>query len=257
MKVITIPCLSDNFAYLIICEQTQTAAVIDVPEASPVLNAINKEKVTLSAILCTHHHADHIDGNDKVCKKYPGIDIVGHASDKGRIPGQTVFLKGDETISIGELKGTWLYTPGHTMGGVTYCFQGAAFSGDALFGGGCGRLFEGTPKDLYGALNEKIGQLSPETKIYFGHEYTINNLRFAKSIEPDNPDLEKRITDEQAKLTSGKFTSPSTLEMEKKTNPFMRCDSQAVIQKAENYCRKSLKNPNEVFGVIRGMKDGF
>jgi len=142
MEIVTIPCLEDNFAYLLICPKTQQAAVVDPSEAAPVQKAIEQQGVELTTILNTHHHWDHVGGNKELKAKYPELIIYGHESDHGRIPEQTVFLKSGDEVRFGEQTGTFLHNPGHTSGAITFVFGNTAFTGDTLFAAGCGRLFE-------------------------------------------------------------------------------------------------------------------
>ena len=257
MKIVTIPCLRDNFAYLLICDKTQQAAVVDPSGADPVINEIERQGVKLTTILNTHHHWDHVDGNQDLNAKYPQLLIFGHESDRGRIPGQTEFLKRGDEVYFGEQSGIFLHNPGHTSGALTYVFGKTAFTGDTLFAAGCGRLFEGTPAQMHDSLNIQIGGLSDETELYFGHEYTEENLCFALSVEPGNAEVNKKIKAVSILRSSGKFSTPTTLAEERLTNPFMRCNSAEI-----HACVKS-KEPNhnlseqEVFRTLRELKNKF
>lgn len=257
MEVITIPCLQDNFAYLIICTQTNDAAVVDPAEATPVLNTIRKTGTNPVGILNTHHHWDHVGGNEELLKKFPRLRVYGHASDKGRIPGQNVSLEEGDLVEIGNLQGHITHNPGHTSGAITYYFENTAFTGDTLFAAGCGRLFEGTPQQMYQSLNEKIGGNPLSTNIYFGHEYTGKNLRFAQSVEPGNPYIHQKLNDVREIRRTGKFTTPSTLEAEYQTNPFMRCDSPEIQATVQKHDPKNDLSPVSVFRVLRQLKDRF
>ena len=257
MKIVTIPCLQDNFAYLLICTKTQQAAVVDPSEAAPVISEIERQGVKLTTILNTHHHWDHVDGNQELIAKYPGLIIYGHVSDRGRIPGQTEFLTSGDEVYFGEQRGTFLHNPGHTSGALTYVFGKTAFTGDTLFAAGCGRLFEGTPAQMHDSLNIQIGGLADETDLYFGHEYTEANLRFALSVESGNAEIQKKVKAVSALRSSGKFSTPTTLAEERLTNPFMRCNSAGI-----HACVKS-KEPQhnlaeqEVFRTLRELKNNF
>ncbi len=257
MQVVPIPCLSDNYSYLIICEKTRQAGVVDPSEFTPVWEEIQQQGIELIAILNTHHHWDHVGGNEKLIQKLPNLKVYGHHSDRGRIPGQNVFLDEGHVVTVGSLEGHITYNPGHTTGAVSYYFEDSVFTGDTMFAGGCGRLFEGTAGQMYRSLNEKIGAYPATTKVYFGHEYTESNLRFALSVEPGNPQLQEKMAQVQAIRRNGGYTTPSTLASEKQTNPFLRCDSseiQALFKK-----RKPQKEitPVAVFKEIRLMKDSF
>ena len=257
MEIVTIPCLKDNFAYLLICTKTQQAAVVDPSEAIPVINEIESQGVQLTTILNTHHHWDHVGGNQDLNAKYPQLFIFGHELDRGRIPGQTEFLKKGDEIHFGEQRGTFLYNPGHTSGALTYVFGKTAFTGDTLFAAGCGRLFEGTPSQMYDSLNIQIGGLTDDTELYFGHEYTEANLRFALSVESGNVELHKKIKRVSALRSSGKFSTPTILSEERLTNPFMRCNSaeiQAYIKSKEAHHNLAEQ---EVFRTLRELKNNF
>ncbi|MBF0287350.1 MAG: hydroxyacylglutathione hydrolase [SAR324 cluster bacterium] len=257
MKIIPIPCLSDNYSYLIICEKTGQAGVVDPAEFSPVWEKIHQQSIELVAILNTHHHWDHVSGNTKLIDKIPGLKVYGHHSDQGRIPGQNVFLDDGDIVTIGNLEGHITFNPGHTTGAVSYYFEDAAFTGDTMFAGGCGRLFEGTAGQMYRSLNEKIGAHPSATKIYFGHEYTESNLQFALSVEPGNQTLQEKMTQVQEIRSKGGYTTPSTLESEKQTNPFLRCDSTEIQELFKQRKPQKEVTPIAVLKEIRLMKDSF
>jgi len=257
MKIITIPCLQDNFAYLLICKNSHEAAVVDPSEAIPVKNALIKHKVKLKAVLNTHHHWDHVGGNKELMDENPDLKIYGHESDRGRIPGQNVFLKNGEKVYFGEKSGTFLYNPGHTSGAITYLFDKSAFTGDTLFAAGCGRIFEGTYAEMYDSINNIIGKLPSETKLYFGHEYTENNLNFALSVEPNNKAIHKRLTYVKFLRSSGKFSCPTTIEEERKTNPFLRCSASEICKFVTSKDSNNNLSEIEVFKFLRELKDRF
>lgn len=257
MKVVPVPCLRDNYAYLIICEETGEAGVVDPSEARPVLREIQNLGVQLAAILNTHHHWDHVGGNDELLNHYPHLAVYGHASDKGRIPGQTVFLEEGDKVAVGKLNGSLTHNPGHTTGAITFYFEDAAFTGDTLFAAGCGRLFEGTPQDMYISLNKKIGGRAPETRLFFGHEYTESNLRFALTMEPNNQAIQNRLAEVRELRAKGLPTTPSTLAQEWATNPFMRCDSTELQATAQKHGKADPADPASVLQVVRKLKDSF
>jgi len=257
MKVIPIPCWKDNYAYLVICTETKQAGIIDPTDAIPVIREIEAQAVTLVAILNTHHHVDHVNGNLAILRRFPKLKVYGHASDIKRIPGQTEFLEERDPVRIGNLTANITHNPGHTTGAITYYFEGSAFVGDTMFAAGCGRLFEGTPAEMHESLNHIIGDHDASTKIYFGHEYTENNLKFALSLEPDNLETQERLKRVQAVRKAGQPTTPTTLKEEFQTNPFMRCERptiQAAVQKIEP---DNDLSPFEVFRVLRKIKDHF
>ena len=257
MKVITIPYSFDNYAYLIICEKTGDAAVVDPGEYYPVYRELKKHEIQLKAVFCTHHHGDHIGGLRELCDEFDGIAIYGSAEDSGRIPGMNFPLTEKSTVSIGEITGQVLATPGHTRGSICYSFKDHLFTGDTLFGGGCGRLFEGTALDMYESLNGKLRKLPKETKVYFGHEYTSQNLKFARFVEPGNIAIAQRLAEIDNKQGTPLMTTPSTMQLECATNPFLRCEEEGVAQKAAEQSHVDPLDPLAVFTVIRKMKDSF
>ncbi len=257
MRVIPIPCLQDNYAYLIVCETTNQAGIVDPSEFRPVWQEIERQRVQLVAILNTHHHWDHVGGNKKLLRKVPELKVYGHHSDQGRIPGQNEMLEETDKVRIGKLEARLTHNPGHTTGAISFYFEDAVFTGDTLFAAGCGRLFEGTPQDMYSSLNEKIGAHAPLTKVYFGHEYTENNLKFAQFLEPDNAWVQKKLQETRRMRKAGKFTTPSTLESEWQTNPFMRCDSPQIRAAVKRYDPQNDLTPVSVLRVVRQLKDDF
>lgn len=253
-----IPCLTDNYAYLLRCEETGATAVVDVSEAGPVLDAVAREGDRLDAILSTHHHPDHVGGNETVCAKFPGIPVYGHESDRGRIPAQTVFLKDEDTFSIGSLHVRALHVPGHTTGAVTYVVSSAddtvaLFTGDTLFCAGAGRIFEGTPELMARSL-ATLGALPGSAWVYCGHEYTLSNLKFAAYAEPDNEDVSHAIERVTGLLAEGRPTIGTTIDDELRTNPFLRLRSASL--------RAKLRIPAgaddaKALAVVRAAKNAF
>ncbi len=257
MEIVTIPCLNDNFAYLLICPASGEAAVVDPSESGPVIQEIEKRGVRLTAVLNTHHHWDHVGGNQKLMEKYHDLQICGHDSDRKRIPGQSVFLEDGDPVSFGCVSGHIIHNPGHTSGAVSYVFGDAAFSGDTLFAGGCGRLFEGTPEQMHDSLNQRIGSLPGETRIFFGHEYTENNLKFALSVEPDNKRIAAKLTRIKKCRVQGRFSTPTTIKEERETNPFMRCGKKGIQSTLKPQLSGEPITESTVFAVLRNMKDKF
>ncbi len=257
MRVEIIPCHFDNFSYLLICEKTGKAAIVDPAEYYPVSKAIGEQGIEIQVAYCTHHHADHIGGLEDLLNEFPGLSVYGHESDERRIPGMNRSLTDGSDIRIGNLKGEVIYTPGHTSGSICYQVEDALFTGDTLFGAGCGRLFEGSPKQMYGALNMKIKPLPPQTKVYFGHEYTIQNLKFADFIEPDNELVRQRLELAVGARENGKLTTPSTLKLECETNPFLRCEEQGVVESVTEKLMGEALDPLSVFTALRKLKDSF
>jgi hydroxyacylglutathione hydrolase len=254
MRIVPIACLSDNYAYLVV-DAGGVAAIVDASEAGPIREAIKREKVVVEKILSTHHHWDHVGGNEELAAEL-GVPVVGHASDRGRLPGLSVEVEAGATVTVGGLTAHCLHVPGHTLGAVTYFFDTpkarAAFTGDTMFCAGCGRLFEGTPAQMHASL-EKIAALPDDTRVYCGHEYTSNNLRFAGSIE--SSEAVAQASARAARLRSeGKPTVGTTIAEERATNPFLRVRSTAI--------RRSLSidgaaDDATAFAVIRKAKDDF
>jgi hydroxyacylglutathione hydrolase len=255
MKLVQIPLLRDNYGYLIVCQKTNSAAIVDPSESEPVLRRIEQENITLTAILNTHHHRDHTGGNEGLLagKK---LEVYGHKSDQGRIPGLTRGVDEGDDITVGELRGKVLFIPGHTTGHVAYLFDNNLFCGDTLFTAGCGRLFEGTAEQMQASL-KKLMALPDETKVYCGHEYTESNLRFAMTLEPKNHKLVSRLERVQALRARGLSTVPSTIEEEKHTNPFLRWESKEIQASLKVRTPDLRIDPVSVFAQIRKLKDAF
>lgn len=233
LQIERIPTFQDNYTYLVICEATREAAVIDAPEADPVIRRVEETGAKVTKILSTHHHPDHSMANPKLAERY-GVPVIGHVSDSGRIPGFTDGVDEGDTVLVGEETARVLFIPSHTTGHVAYVFDDAKalFSGDMLFAAGCGRLFEGTPAMMYDALCQKLNLLPDDMRVFCGHEYTESNLRFAAHVEPENEDVKRKLEWAEglrAKAAADwhdagpdEMTIPSTIGDEKKTNPFMR-----------------------------------
>jgi hydroxyacylglutathione hydrolase len=255
MKVIQIPLLRDNYGYLIVCEETNEAAIIDPSEAEPVLRQGEREKVKLRAILNTHHHRDHTGGNAGLLQRM-ALEVYGHRSDAGRIPGLTHPLDDGDEIRIRDLKGTVLFIPGHTKGHVAYLFDNKLFCGDTLFVAGCGRLFEGTAEQMHRSL-ERLKELPPDTLVYCGHEYTEKNLQFALTVEPNNKKLAEKLGRVRSLRGKGISTVPSTMAEERETNPFLRWDSAEIQANLKRRFPEIPLNPVSVFAKVRELKDSF
>jgi hydroxyacylglutathione hydrolase len=240
LQVERIPTLGDNYTYLVICEQSGEAAIVDAPEADPVIRRVEQIGATVTKVLSTHHHLDHSAANPDLAKRY-GVPVYGHASDDGRLPGLTNGLEEGDTIEVGRERAHILHIPAHTRGHIAYVFDGAdaVFSGDTLFAGGCGRLFEGTPEMMYTALCEKLATLPDSMRVYCGHEYTASNLAFAAHVEPENDAIRAKIARVEKiranaaadwhDATPAEMTIPSTLADERATNPFMRASDAAEL----------------------------
>ncbi|GAA6049603.1 hypothetical protein JCM3770_005030 [Rhodotorula araucariae] len=250
MRVIPVPCRSDNYEYLIIDEQTKTTAVVDPFDPPKLQAAAENEGVKLGQyLLTTHGHHDHAGGNDKTVQAYPTIKVYAGGENVSAV---TDVLKDGDKFKIGELDVTAVYTPCHTRDHICYFVEDkaknerAVFTGDTLFISGCGRFFEGEPHEMHVALNEKLAALPDDTKVYCGHEYTKSNVAFSSKVDPENPAIQKLVQFCEANdVTTGKFT----IGDEKEHNVFMRTSSPAV-QKATN-----TTDPIKAMGVLREMKN--
>jgi hydroxyacylglutathione hydrolase len=229
LEIIPVPCLEDNYAYLVLKEGTNEAVVIDACEAAPIEAELTKRNLKLTAILTTHHHHDHVGGNQNLVERWKA-PVVGHFSESSRIPGLSTPLRDGEELTVGKLSFRALHVPAHTRGALAYVTLGACFTGDTLFTGGAGRLFEGTPEDLFRALFFVLGRLSPSTMFYTGHEYTLKNLTFARRIDPHNQALQTRYEEVVAKRKSGEYSAMASLALERQTNPFLRVDRPEVAR---------------------------
>lgn len=257
MQIHRLPVLTDNYIFVLHSSDQNLAAVVDPAVAEPVIQCLQGLQANLVAIFNTHHHRDHVGGNRALLQQYPGAVVYGGAEDRDRIPGQQVFLKEGDRVEFAGRVAEVLFVPGHTRGHIAYYFPptatdpfGELFCGDTLFAGGCGRLFEGTPAQMLASLT-KIRSLPDTTRIWCAHEYTLQNLQFAVSVDCSNLELQARLTQVTAVRRQSQATIPSQLGLEKQTNPFLRWDDpqiQAVVQS---------QNPVQTFARLRGLKDQF
>lgn len=253
LELITILCLSDNYAYLLHDADTGRTAVVDVPEAGPILAALDAHQWRLTDILITHHHSDHIDGVDALRAK-THARVYGAAADAHRLPRLDEALTGGTSFWLGSAEVHVLDVPGHTIGHIAFHIPSRqmAFTADSLMAAGCGRLFEGTPRQMHASL-AKLAALPPETLICSGHEYTTSNLRFAMTLEPGNPALISRVAEVAALRAIGTPSVPVRLQTELDTNPFLRAHLPALKAAA------GLPDADDVtvFAEIRARKDKF
>jgi len=239
MKIKIIPCLQDNYSYLIIDKENSTACVIDPSEADPIIEYLEDNKIKLKFILNTHHHYDHVGGNQKLKEKY-GASVIGYEGDKERIPGIDILVNDQETWIHKNFEAKIIYIPGHTLGHICFYFykDKSVFTGDTLFSLGCGRIFEGTYAQMFDSLM-KLKKLPTNTKVFCGHEYTLQNSKFCILHDDNNKNLKTKIKDIKIKLKAGLSTIPSTIKDELECNIFLR------------------SNNVETFSKLRDLKDNF
>ena len=239
IEIEIVPCLQDNYSYLIINKKKNNACVIDPSEAQPIINFIEKENINLKYILNTHHHFDHIGGNKELKEKYNSI-VVGYKHDAKRIPEISVLVEDNQIWKEDNFEAKIIHIPGHTTGHIGFYFfnEKIIFTGDTLFSLGCGKIFEGTYEQMFESLS-KIRNLPEDTKIYCGHEYTLQNSNFCIKHDPQNLNLQNKISKIKEKLSNNIPTIPSTLKDEKECNIFLRA-----------------KNVNS-FSKLRDLKDNF
>lgn len=255
--VIRIPAFKDNYIWLL--RKGASAVVVDPGDARPVLEVLEREGLTLAAILITHHHADHQGGVVRLLEHRP-VEVFGPEMES--ITALTHPLRGGETISLASIGEAFrvIAVPGHTLGHLAYYGNGCLFCGDTLFTGGCGRLFEGTPGQMHESL-KRLASLPDETRVYCAHEYTENNLRFALAVEPGNRRLRDRVNDVAVARAKAQATVPSTLVVEKATNPFLRCSEPEVVamarSRASSLGREFPDGAAEVFALLREWRNAF
>jgi hydroxyacylglutathione hydrolase len=256
LEATPVKAFSDNYIWLIHgLRDRRDVAVVDPGDAQPVIEALERQGLRLRTVLVTHHHMDHVGGCTALRQRYD-VPVVGPQSES--IPERSRSVGGGDRVALPELGLEFAVfdIPGHTRGHIAYFGHGALFCGDTLFSAGCGRLFEGTPAQMQNSLATLRG-LPGETRVYCGHEYTLNNLRFALTVEPDNGAAREYLETAKHLRAGNKPTLPSTLSLEIAVNPFLRWDAPTVQKSAEARAGCPLDNPVEVFAAIRKWKDGF
>ena len=253
LEIVTVPCRSDNYAYLLRDVASGRVGVIDAPDATAIEAALAEREWTLDTIFITHHHEDHIAGVEQLRETF-GATVVGAAADARRLPALDIEVSGDDTVRLGDSIGEVFEVPGHTLGHIAYFFRNTAalFSADSLMVMGCGRVFEGSFDQMWQSLRT-LAALPDDTQVYSGHEYAESNLRFALSIDGDNPDLRRRAEAIAGLRADNRPTVPARLDLERATNPFLRAADPGLK------ARLGLPGAPEaaVFAEIRRRKDRF
>jgi hydroxyacylglutathione hydrolase len=255
VSVKPIPSLSDNYIWLIINDSEATVAIVDPGSSAGSISYIEQMNLRPVAILVTHHHWDHVNGIEELVDRY-NIPVYGPATEF--VPHLTTPLKSDDNFSLPELKLSFdvMDISGHTAGHIGYLTDNKLFCGDTLFSAGCGRLFDGTAAQLHASI-KRIGQLPGSTIIYCSHEYTLDNLRFAEAVEPDNPAIQSRIIEVEILRGKNLPSLPVTLEMEKRYNPFLRTDRENIMQAVAQHSGQKIDSSEDCFRYLRMWKDGF
>ncbi|AQT10179.1 hydroxyacylglutathione hydrolase [Pseudomonas sp. Eqa60] len=254
IQISALPAFTDNYIWLLQDHRSQRCAVVDPGDAAPVLAWLEQHQGwVLSDILITHHHHDHVGGVERL-KQHSAATVYGPAREK--IPARDIGLEDNQRVSILGWEFEVFAVPGHTLGHIAYYHHGLLFCGDTLFAAGCGRLFEGTPEQMHHSLG-RLAALPDDTLIYCTHEYTLSNLRFAQAVEPANPDIAERLAKVTQMREQGRMTLPSTLALEKLTNPFLRTGETSVKQKADERNGQDNQSQSAVFAALRAWKDKF
>jgi hydroxyacylglutathione hydrolase len=256
LEIVRLPVLRDNYVFVLVDRAGQRAAVVDPAVAAPVIEWLEAAGCSLTVVLQTHHHSDHIGGTPELLRRWPGAEVWAAAADQDRIPFQTRSLADGDRLELLGRPVEVLAVPGHTRAHLAFVLPAHGddgpelFCGDTLFAGGCGRLFEGTAAQLLCSL-ERLAALPPDTRVWCAHEYTEGNLRFAASVDPANGALQQRITAVAGLRAAGTATVPSRIDLERATNPFLRCRTAALQQATGEH------DPVAVLAELRRRKDVF
>lgn len=258
MKLAVMPLLmwEDNYSYILVDPKTKMAIVVDPADGEKIWAFLESNRYELEAILATHHHLDHVAGIEFLCSKR-NVPVYSSERERQNISHVNRGLEDGDEIVFEERVIQAVHVPGHTLGHLVYRCEDALFSGDTLFLGGCGRLFEGTPEQMFHSLYEKILTLPEETKIYPGHEYTVRTRSFCLTIDPDNPLLKSELRESKTRREQGLPTVPGTLGTEKNTNVFLRCKNPTVTQSVRIKAPRTSDDPLSVFTQLRSMMDAY
>src|SRR3990167_822532 len=253
-SIFPIPAFNDNYIWALVDDNKKQAIIVDPGDAAPVLAFLEQKQLALKAILITHKHHDHTGGIPALLSIFPNVSVFANPTEE--VKRATQFISDGESIMINEHAFRVIAIPGHTLDHVAYYCKPYLFCGDTLFTNGCGRIFEGTAKQMLQSL-KKLMALPDDTQIYCGHEYTLSNIKFALQIEPANVELQKRLKNTEKLRLENKPTVPSTLKLEKDTNPFLRCQYQSVIDSVSRQSGKLCKTEVDVFYELREWKNRF
>lgn len=253
LDVHAIPAFTDNYLWLL--SRGSDAVIVDPGDAAPVLQVLEQRGLNLKAILITHWHPDHIAGIGKLLQSY-AVPVYGPRAEFSKIPQLTNLLDDNDHITVLGQTFEVMAVPGHTLGHIAYYADDQLFCGDTLFSAGCGRLFEGTPQQMHTSLS-RLGALPEVTQVYCTHEYTLSNLAFAVAVEPNNPALMERLATVRTLRAQNQPSLPTTLKIERASNPFLRTDSPDVIAAAIQQSGQTELKADQVFAILRRWKDGF
>lgn len=261
MNIQPISAFTDNYIWMFTDAENQRACVVDPGDAAPVFQTLGEQRLELAAIMLTHHHPDHTGGVTALTARYPAVKVYG--PDSARIPTVTTVVDDNASVEVFGRRFSVISVPGHTLDHIAFYSEssgaddcGILFCGDTLFAAGCGRLFEGDAHMMYESL-QKLAALPESTLVYCAHEYTLANLRFARAVEPESQSVLQRIHDNSKRIHDGEPTLPSTIELELRTNPFLRCQNSVVRASAAAHMKTAGTNAVEIFAALRQWKDNY